>query len=127
MNFSKRENEDGKWEVIGLLDDLEKSFGLFESKGAADDEIKILQDSAIKDIKTKPEDIIPDPPPGIDKATGIKSGHDFTPDLYKAPMGKKKGHQRRILNFQDFLKRINYRTHDGDLQKGHGQNLTGGK
>ena len=34
-------------------------------------------------------------------------------------------HERRIMDFPQFLKRINYQTHDDTLQKGHGQNLTG--
>ena len=128
MNFIKKELEDGQWEIIGTLIKLEESFGVFEFKQEADKELKKLQDMSgdIKDLKNMVDDIIPDPPPGIDKA-GIKSGFDFTPDLYKAPMGKKKGHQRRFLDFAQFLKRINYQTHDGTTQNGHGQNLTGGK
>jgi hypothetical protein len=31
------------------------------------------------------------------------------------------------MDFNDFLKRINYATHDDTLQKGHGQNQTGSK
>ena len=29
------------------------------------------------------------------------------------------------MDFNEFLKRINYATHDDTLQKGHGINLTG--
>lgn len=72
-----------------------------------------------------------DEPPVLDKDPKAPGGIEatkkepaFTPSLYKAPMGKAK-HDRRIMDFDQFLKVINYKTHDGILQKGHGQNLTG--
>lgn len=72
-----------------------------------------------------------DEPPVVDKNPSIPPGMEaakkepsFTPSLYKAPMGKAK-HDRRIMDFNQFLKVINYKTHDDTLQKGHGQNLTG--
>lgn len=81
--------------------------------------------SETDDVKTPPPvDKIPSIPPGSVPAE--KKREPMTPSLYKAPMGKSK-HERRIMDFQEFLKRINYRTHDDTLQKGHGQNLTGGK
>ena len=71
-------------------------------------------------------------PPPVDKNPEIPPGYiaaspkrePMTPSLYKAPMGKAK-HERRLMDFNEFLVRINYRTHDDTLQKGHGQNLTG--
>lgn len=74
---------------------------------------------------TKDEkDITPGIPPGIEKA-GEKPLSKFTPSLFKIP-GQKGKHDRTVYDFQQFLKIINYKTHDGTLQKGHGQNLTGG-
>ena len=79
--------------------------------------------SNTEDVKT---------PPPLDKNPNLPSGYPaaspkrapMTPSLYKAPMRKGK-HERRFMNFEEFLQRINYKTHDGVLQKGHGQNLTG--
>lgn len=79
--------------------------------------------SNTEDVKTPPPvDKNPALPPGY-PAASLKR-EPMTPSLYKAPMGKAK-HERRLMNFDEFLQRINYRTHDGILQKGHGQNLTG--
>lgn len=73
---------------------------------------------------TKDEkDITPGIPPGIEKA-GDKPLSKFTPSLFKLPMGKAK-QERKVFDFEQFLKIINYKTHDGITQKGHGQNLTG--
>lgn len=68
----------------------------------------------------------PNVPPGYVPADPKKDPTFFTPSLFKMPMGKAKD-ERRLMDFDEFLHRINYRTHDGILQKGHGQNLTGGK
>ena len=79
--------------------------------------------SNTEDVKTPPQlDKNPAVPPGYQEATGKRP--PITPSLYKAPMGKAK-HDRRIMDFDEFLHRINYRTHDSVLQKGRGQNLTG--
>jgi hypothetical protein len=66
----------------------------------------------------------PDLPPGYPPASKKDPVAFFTPRLFKMPMHDSK-HERRLMDFEEFLKRINYRTHDGILQKGHGQNLTG--
>ncbi len=81
-----------------------------------------------KDVKTPPPVAeTPPPPPGYIKADKRKEPGFFTPSLFKRPGDEKAKSERRIMDFQEFLKRINYRTHDDVLQKGHGQNLTGGK
>lgn len=54
-----------------------------------------------------------------------KKKEPLIPDLFKLPMSKVQKHERRLMDFDDFLKRIVYRTHDATLQAGHGQNLTG--
>ena len=79
--------------------------------------------SATSDVKTPPQtDKNPSVPPGYVEASPKRE--PITPSLFKAPMGKAK-HERRLMDFDQFLDRINYRTHDDTLQKGHGQNLTG--
>jgi hypothetical protein len=79
--------------------------------------------SSTGDVTTPPQvDKIPSVPPGYEQASAKRE--PMTPSLYKAPMGKAK-HERRLMDFSEFLDRINYRTHDNVLQKGHGQNLTG--
>jgi hypothetical protein len=75
------------------------------------------------DVKTPPPvDKNPSIPPGYDAASPKRE--PMTPSLYKAPMGKAK-HERRLMDFDQFLDRINYRTHDDIVQRGHGQNLRG--
>lgn len=76
------------------------------------------------------ESEIPDPPPGINKAkpgSAEKYPTQFRPSFFKMPMNKKRIHDRRIMDFSQFLKVINYRTHNGQsddsTQRGHGQNL----
>ena len=62
-----------------------------------------------------------------DGHTGMKSSDKYpeiTPSTFKFP-GKKAKNTRRVYDFNDFLKIINYRTHSSDTQNGHGQNLTG--
>lgn len=76
------------------------------------------------DNKSDEKDSTPGVPPGIEKA-GEKPLSRFTPNLFKLPMEKGK-HERRVFDFDQFLKIINYKTHDGIVQKGHGQNLSGG-
>jgi hypothetical protein len=68
-------------------------------------------------------DPMPNTPPGVDKAKPAKE-IQFKPSLFKMPMHDAT-HDRRLMDFNEFLERINYKTHDGILQKGHGQNLTG--
>lgn len=65
--------------------------------------------------------------PAAEKGTGTGDIHDksITPSLFKMPGKAGSKHVRHVFDFKDFLKAINYRTHDGILQKGHGQNLTG--
>lgn len=76
------------------------------------------------------ESEIPNPPSGINKAKpGIAEKYpgQFRPSCFKMPMNKKRIHERKIMDFAQFLKTINYRTHDGQsdgsTQRGHGQNL----
>jgi hypothetical protein len=79
-----------------------------------------------KDVKT-PSPVVPNPevPPGYVKADKRKDPGFFTPSLFQRPGDKKAKRDRRIMDYGEFLKRINYQTHDDTLQKGHGQNLTG--
>ncbi len=85
-----------------------------------------LTDIQKSELKGGPlTDPTPGMPFGVDKA---KPGEDFpkffTPSLFKMPMHKAKN-ERRILDYQDFLHRIHYQTHNSTEQRGHGQNLTG--
>ena len=77
------------------------------------------------DVKTPgPLDPLPAPPPGMEPAgSGDAYPALFTPSVFKLPMRKEAKHERRIMNFDDFLKVINYKTHDGHGQYGHGQNI----
>jgi hypothetical protein len=78
-----------------------------------------------KDIKTPPPaDKVFPPPPGYLKS---ENGTVYTPSLFKLPGSNKKKDERRIMNFDEFLKRINYRTHDGIIQDGHGANRRGSR
>ncbi len=70
-------------------------------------------------------DETPAPPPGYVHADKRKDPGFFTPSLFKRPGDAKAKSERRIMDFPEFLKRINYQTHDDTLQKGHGINLTG--
>ena len=74
------------------------------------------------------------PKEGLDKEDwqngypGIKEADkypEFTPSVFKLPGKKAKDAKRRLYDFDDFLKMINYRTHSDTPQNGHGQNLTG--
>lgn len=74
------------------------------------------------DVKTPPQtDKNPSVPPGYKESTGKRE--PITPSLFKMPMSDKRKHDRRLMDFEEFLKRINYRTHDDITQRGHGQNL----
>ena len=64
------------------------------------------------------------PPPGYPPAKKGDPYGNFTPSLFKIP-GEKSKHERRVMDFPEFLKRINYQTQDPILQDGHGQNRTG--
>jgi hypothetical protein len=70
-----------------------------------------------------PKDTMFPPPPGYLKS---EKSTIYTPSLFKLPGSDKRKHERRIMDFNEFLKRINYRTHDEVEQKGHGQNRSGG-
>ena len=62
-------------------------------------------------------DVTPPPVPGYEKADKDVNKNVFTPNVHKFPMGKGKN-QRKVYTFEEFLKMINYRTHDDVLQKG---------
>lgn len=104
------------------LDLLEKE----EIKEKDPQKLPISDVPVTKDVKTPPPVApTPDPPPGYVHADTRKDPGFFTPSLFKRPGDKKAKSDRKVMDFGEFLKRINYRTHDGILQKGHGQNLTG--
>lgn len=68
-------------------------------------------------------DVIPPPPGGIDKAgSGDAFPSLFTPSVFKLPGSDKKKNERRIMDFEQFLKRINYKTHGDETQVGLGKN-----
>lgn len=54
----------------------------------------------------------PDAPPGME-GSGDNFKEAITPSLFKAP-GKKSKHLRRVKDYNDFLKVINYKTHGGN-------------
>jgi hypothetical protein len=142
-SMSKQELEDyASTKHEGLPDHVEES--IVECISEMDDEtLAFLKESTLsippkglkatdsgdtEDNKVKmPTDITPDAPPGYVHADKRKDPGFFTPSLFKRPGDTKVKSERRIMDFPEFLKRINYATHDDTLQKGHGQNLTGGK
>jgi hypothetical protein len=63
------------------------------------------------------------PNPGIEKSNKTVMGNVYTPQLHKFPMSTNPKNERRVYDFKDFLKMINYKTHDSIVQKGNGQNL----
>lgn len=77
---------------------------------------------ASADNKTDTKDVLQEIPPGMKKATDKVA---ITPSLFKLPGGKAK-HERRIYDFGQFMKIINYKTHDGDTQFGKGKNNEAG-
>jgi hypothetical protein len=80
----------------------------------------------VKTVDAPPvKDPVIAPPPGYPPAKKGDPYNDFTPSLFKMPGNDKSKHERRIMDYKQFLERINYRTHDGILQDGHGQNRTG--
>jgi hypothetical protein len=90
-------------------------------------EAKIVSDvpPISKDIKTpSPKDKVFPPPPGY-----LKSNNStiYTPSVFKLPGSNKRKNERRVLDFNEFLNRINYRTHDGITQDGHGANRRGSR
>ena len=102
----------------------------------SDEDLKILEDAQMTTLGDVPgmgnvkaptsADTNPAVPPGMDKAGSGDTYPDlFRPSTFKLPMKKKAKEERRIMTWDDFLKRINYQTHDSVLQRGHGQNLTG--
>lgn len=85
-----------------------------------EDLLEAQEYSNTDDVKTPPPvDKAPNVPPGYEES---KKTEPITPSLFKAPMGKSK-HERRVMDFNEFLGRINYHTHDDIVQRGHGQNL----
>ena len=125
------------------MEELEKYASKMEEKFTdtiGDLVIECISEMSIEDLKfldeadgsmadntdTMGEDIIPPPTLGMDKA---KKNFVFKPDLFKVPMGKKEEQERRIMDFDGFLERLHYRTHDGQSDKstqfGHGSNLRG--
>ena len=93
---------------------------------AKPDAVKVSDKPGIVDVK-KPSPVVENPevPPGYPESDKRKDPGFFTPSLFKRPGDDKVKKERRLMDFAEFLKRINYRTHDDTLQKGHGQNLTG--
>ena len=81
---------------------------------------------AAKDDKTPPPaDDKVKPVPGTIQSDKRKDPGFFTPSLFKRPGDTKIKSERRLMDFEEFLKRINYRTHDSVIQNGHGSNLQG--
>lgn len=127
-------NPEYKDEIMKLADSMTlkqlKDFAETSHEGLPD-KVKEEATNEAKKLDETPLTTQVDAPPVLDKTptptanqVAAKKEPTFTPSLYKAPMGKAK-HERRIMDFNTFLERINYRTHDGILQKGHGQNLSG--
>ena len=108
---------------------LENDSDLFETVKDTKQKSLDLKPSDVpvtKDVKTPPPVVeTPDAPPGYIHADKRKAPGFFTPSLFKRPGDKEAKRERRTMDFNEFLKRINYRTHDSILQRGHGQNLTG--
>ena len=119
-----------------------KSFGEFIDKELVDTVLEKetktdKKDSTVKisdvppakaDVKTPPPVVdTPEPPPGYVHADKRNPPGFFTPSLFKRPGDKTAKSEKRIMDFPEFLKRINYQTHDGTTQHGHGQNLGSGK
>lgn len=68
------------------------------------------------DIHPPIEDTNPDLPGGYTEGSGDSFDSIFTPSLLKFPMGKEKKERRIFVDFNEFLRRINYRTHGEFLQ-----------
>lgn len=64
--------------------------------------------------------------PGMEDAKKSPMGNIYTPSVHKFPMSTNPKNERRVYDFDGFLKIINYKTHDGEEQRGHGQNLKSG-
>jgi len=63
--------------------------------------------------------------PGMEPSKKSVMGNIYTPQLHKFPMSTNSKNERRVFDFEQFLQKINYHTHDEVLQKGHGQNRQG--
>ena len=115
-----------KFQVVGPYKDIKTHiYGTHDTEKEATTQLKALYVNANESKDTTViEDVTPTPPPGVDKSTN-NNYPKFRPDLFKIPMQKAAPTERRIMDFEGFLKTINYATHDGTLQTGHGQNLTG--
>ena len=134
---------DGKFQVVGPYKRKKKHvYGTHDTKEQAKEQQKALYVhtnesenmnktdgiSIIVDNKENTIDVIPSPPPGVEKAkpgSAEKYPDQFRPSIFKMPMNDKRIHDRHIMDFEQFLKVINYKTHDDTLQRGHGQNLAG--
>lgn len=124
-----------EFHVIGpYKDEKEHIYGKHDSEDDAIKQQKALYANVNESDKGESDplkfkvqdDPTPPPPGGIDKSEKYPR---FTPDLFKLPMKKTGVNKRHIMDFEEFMKRINYRTHDGQsdesTQRGHGQNLKG--
>ena len=120
---AKSEVEGGKNEIL-----MPKGKKLANAKTvpAASKESKVDKAAppSVDNKKDEKDESWDKPNPGMEKAEKNVMGKVYTPSVHKFPMGKATN-ERRIYDFNGFLKVINYKTHDGIEQKGHGQNLTG--
>lgn len=74
---------------------------------------------ATLDNTQKAGDVIPPPPPGVKgEGSGDQFPSLFKPSILKLPMQKAETVKRRVMDYDGFLKAINYRTHDGAVQNG---------
>jgi len=107
-------------------EELERMAGT-KHEGLPEEVTEAIEFAAEKFLESMNEGLTPDDyqggTPGIEKAE--KKYPRFTPSTFKLPLEKKAKHERRIYDFEGFLKLINYKTHDNNTQNGHGQNLTG--
>ncbi len=118
-----------KENVIEFLNNIndEQYSSLLEAKKEQNIEEGILNEDgegAMTSLVDVPKmgDVNPPVTPGMDKSgSGDTFPGLFRPSTFKMPMKKGK-HTRRIMDFDEFLKRINYATHDGDTQYGSGKN-----
>ena len=130
---SMSEEELKKWASKPNGEDL--SYKIKESIAACIEEMTNEELNDLFEEKKEKDDIGKDlkVPPRVDKAPLLPSGYlgsnsnrePLIPDLFKVPMRKQQKHERRLMDFDEFMKRINYRTHDDTLQDGRGSNLKG--
>lgn len=121
---AKVEVEGGKNEI---LQPAGKSISNAKTVPAGDEigGVKKNESPSVDNKTDEPDHSWNKPNPGMEKAEKSPFSNVYTPQVHKFPMGKAKN-ERRLYDFDQFLKIINYKTHDGILQKGHGQNLSGG-